>query len=99
MRFLNNLDELLHKNKMTRTDLARAINIAPSTVNSWFARSSDGVSLKTLVAISKYFNISLDDLVNGDLAAPANTDNLSKEEVAQLKRLLAYAENLGGGKK
>lgn len=32
--FLTNLDLLLKSNNMKRADLARAINVAPSTINS-----------------------------------------------------------------
>ncbi len=99
MNFLKNLEYLLYSHHMSRSDLGRAIDLAPSTINSWFNRSSDGVALKSLVKISEYFNISLDDLVNGDLAAaPASDNKLNEKEVAQVKRLLAYYEGLGGGK-
>ncbi len=98
MNFLKNLDILLFSRKMTRSDLARAIDISPSTINSWYNRSCEGVTLKNLIKISNYFNISLDDLVNGETFTPAtNNDNLSKDEIAQLKRILAYYDKLGGG--
>lgn len=95
MRFLENLDYLLHKNKMTRSDLARATGLAPSTVNSWFNRSSDNVTLVSLLKIANYFNVSLDELVNGETVAPAS-DTLTRHDVQQLKRLLAYYEKIGG---
>lgn len=99
MNFLKNLDYLLYSSHMSRSDLGRAIDISPSTINSWFTRSSDGVALKSLVKISEYFNVTLDDLVNSDLAAaPASDNKLSEKEVAQVKRFLAYYEKLGGGK-
>jgi len=88
MKFLENLSDLLHVNNMSRSDLARAINISPSTVNSWFNRSCENVSLKTLVDIAKYFNITLDELVNGT-TQPQSTV-LSKQEIEQIKRLLTY---------
>ena len=64
MNFLNNLDYLLKENKMSRSELARAINIAPSTVNSWFSKSCDNISIGTLRAIAGYFNVSLETLIN-----------------------------------
>ena len=103
MNFLNNLDYLLKLNRMSRSDLGRAVSISPSTINSWFNRSSDGVALKSLVDIANYFNISLDILVNSaDIAkdmtkaeekrvieiANPFTDN----EVKQIKRILKYYE-------
>ena len=38
MKFLNNLDYLLHINKMSRAELARTIGIAPSTINAWYTK-------------------------------------------------------------
>lgn len=98
MNFLKNLDYLLKANHMSRSDLGRAVNISPSTINSWFNRSSDGVALKSLVDISKYFNVSLDMLVNGDniedFKAEIKESPLTDYEVSQLKRLLKYYELL-----
>ncbi len=64
--FLTNLDMLLKQNNMKRADLARAIKVAPSTINSWYARGSEKVSIKVLKDISTYFNVSLEVLINGD---------------------------------
>jgi len=66
MKFLINLEGLLKNNNMKRADLARAINVAPSTINSWYARGSEKVSIKVLNDIATYFNVSLEVLVNGD---------------------------------
>jgi len=51
---------------MKRADLARAIDIAPSTINSWYARGSEKVNIKVLKDIAAYFNISLEVLINGN---------------------------------
>ena len=66
MDFLTNLDLLLKSNDMKRADLARAINVAPSTINSWYARGSEKVNIKVLKDIAAFFNISLEALINGD---------------------------------
>ena len=66
MEFLTNLEILLKNNNMKRSDLARAINVAPSTINSWFARGSENISIKVLKDIAQYFNISLEVLINGN---------------------------------
>ena len=66
MDFLTNLDLLLKSNDMKRADLARALNIAPSTINSWYARGSEKVNIKVLKDIAAYFNISLEVLINGN---------------------------------
>lgn len=66
MDFLINLDLLLKNNNMKRADLARAINVAPSTINSWYARGSEKVNINVLKNIAAYFNVSLEVLINGD---------------------------------
>ena len=66
MNFLINLDLLLKNNNMKRADLARAINVAPSTINSWYARGSEKVNINVLKNIAAYFNVSLEVLINGD---------------------------------
>ena len=66
MDFLTNLEILLKTNNMKRADLARALNIAPSTINSWYARGSEKVSITVLKDIAAYFNVSLEVLINGN---------------------------------
>ena len=66
MDFLTNLEILLKNNDMRRSDLARAIGVAPSTINSWYARGSEKVSIKVLNDIAIYFNVSLEVLINGN---------------------------------
>lgn len=113
MNFLHNLDYLLYCNGMTRSDLARAIDVSPSTINTWYNRSCDGAALKTLVKIAEYFNVSLDLLINEPhieqvyrvekVVMPpslqADSEKLTSDDVARLKRLLAYMELAGKGEK
>ena len=66
MDFLTNLDVLLKSNHMKRADLARAIHVAPSTINSWYARGAEKVNIQVLKDIAAYFNVSLEVLINGD---------------------------------
>ena len=60
MNFLYNLDALLQMNKMTRSELARQIGIAPSTINAWYTKGCDGVGLKTIIKISHLFDVTID---------------------------------------
>jgi transcriptional regulator with XRE-family HTH domain len=83
MDFLTNLDLLLKSNNMKRADLARAIHVAPSTINSWYARGSEKVNLHVLKDIAEYFNVSLEVLVNGDTYAALcfTESDYTKEEL------------------
>lgn len=77
MRLLENLTYLLKEKNMNRTELAKEIGIAPSTINSWYNRNCDNISLSTLIKLSKYFNISMEELINGD---PSQTVVFNKTE-------------------
>ena len=65
MRLLENLTFLMQEKNMNRTELAKEIGIAPSTINSWYNRNCDNISLSTLIKLSGYFNISMEELING----------------------------------
>ena len=64
MRFLTNLENLMAEYRINRSELARACNLSTSTVNSWWNRSCEHISLQTLMKLSNYFNITLEELVN-----------------------------------
>lgn len=81
MTFLTQLDYLLKSHNMKRADLARAIHVAPSTINSWYARGTDKIKLQVLLDISDYFGVSLEYLINGNKNLEILNDNYSKEEV------------------
>lgn len=66
MNLLNNLTFLMKQKNINRTELAKEIGIAPSTINSWYNRNCDNISLSTLLKLSKYFNVTMEDLINND---------------------------------
>ena len=83
MNFLKNLTHLMEINNMSRNDLAKAVGIAPSTVNSWFNRGYENISLKTLLKLSRFFHITIDELVDGSIA-----DNY--KELNEIKRIREF---------
>lgn len=91
MNFLINLDHLLTVNKMSRSELARKIEIAPSTINAWYTKDYKGITLKNLVKLSKCFDITIEDLVNGDIRSLSFTsDNYSDSELKAIKDFSDY---------
>ena len=67
MKLLKNIDFFLYTKQMSRAELARAINVSPSTLNSWYSKqNSEGAAIGTVVAIANYFDVSLDLLVLSD---------------------------------
>lgn len=82
MEFLDNLDFLLKAHNMKRADLARAIHIAPSTINSWYARGTDKIKLQVLIDIADYFKVSLEFLINGNKSVEmVVNDDYTDEEI------------------
>ena len=65
MEFLKNLERLMYSQNMNRSDLARACGLSTSTVNSWWNRGCENISLQTLLKLSRCFNCSLEELVHG----------------------------------
>ena len=97
MNFLHNLDYLLHINKMSRAELARTINIAPSTINAWYTKDYKGITLKNLVKLSKCFEITIEDLVNGDITALSFTsENYTESELKAIKDFSNYIKRSRG---
>ena len=43
MDFLNNLEKKMNEKNLNKSQLARGMGVAPSTVNSWFNRSIDSL--------------------------------------------------------
>lgn len=91
MNFLHNLDYLLHINKMSRAELARTIGIAPSTINAWYTKDYKGITLKNLVKLSNCFEITIEDLVNGDITSLSFTsENYTESELRAIKDFSDY---------
>ena len=91
MNFLYNLDILLTVNKMNRSELARKTKIAPSTINSWYSKDYRGITLKNLLKISKYFDVTLEDLVNGNNRSLFfSSENYTDSELKAIKDFSDY---------
>ena len=65
MNFLSNLKYLMEVNNINKKELAKVLEISPSTITMWYSRGCDNVSITTLLKLSNYFNVSMEELVNG----------------------------------
>lgn len=91
MNFLLNLDTLLTINKMSRSELARNTKIAPSTISSWYTKDYRGITLKNLLKISSYFDVTIEDLVNGDIRSLRfSADKFSDSELKAIRDFSHY---------
>lgn len=91
MRFLYNLDYLLTVNKMNRSELARRISIAPSTINAWYSKDYRGITLKNLLKLSNCFDVTIEELVNGDIRSLSfSPENYTESELRAIKDFSDY---------
>lgn len=94
MYLLENLTELMQEKNINRTELAKAIGISASTINSWYNRSCENISLQTLLKLSSYFNITMEELVNGRYHSIVFTDkDYSKNELKAIKDFSLFLKN------
>lgn len=94
MRFLENLEFLLKKYDMKKSDLAKKIGITQPTINAWYSKGYDNVSLNTLRKISNLFHISLDELIYGDIEVIVlNVEEFSKEELNVIINLTEFIKS------
>ncbi len=77
--FSNNIKFLRKRRNRTQDDLAFALNIKPSTL-SGYENQVPQPAMGSLVAFSKYFNVSVDTLIKVDLSG------LSESQLNQLER-------------
>lgn len=92
MNFLDNLEYLLSVNKMSRAELARTINIAPSTINAWFTKDYKGITLKNLIKLSHCFEVTIEDLIHGDIKSLIFTSEQYTE--SELKAIKDFSDHI-----
>lgn len=64
--FLEVLTQLMQNKGLNKSDLAKESGIPYTTIDGFYKKGCDNVKLSTLQKLSKYFNVSLDYLINGD---------------------------------
>lgn len=91
MKFLQNLDRLLNINKISRAELARQIDIAPSTINAWYTKDFKGITLKNLIKLSRFFSVSIEDLVYGEnISLVFTSKDFTESELKAIKNFAEY---------
>jgi DNA-binding Xre family transcriptional regulator len=66
MDFLSNLEKKMNEKNLNKSQLAKGMGVAPSTVNSWFNRSAENITLKTLKKLAAFLECTIDELVYGN---------------------------------
>ena len=87
MSFGDNLRTLIEERDLTQKELAAKLNIAPSTMGSYVQNTREP-DFATLKAIAKFFNVSIDYLLDNHTGKTAN----HKED--ELLRIFRSSERL-----
>ena len=89
---LNNLEYLMAKNNLTKSSLAKLLELSNSTVYSWWSRGTDNISISTLIKLSRLFNTTMDRLVLGseslEISEELNSNSKDTEAINEKKNLL-----------
>ena len=98
MPFIDNLRALMNAKGVSRRKLAADCGISPSAVNSWFNRSAENISLPTLLKLSKYFGVTIEELVHGTPQREITFSNRvytdgELEQIQQFAQFLIYQRN------
>ena len=96
MNFLHNLENLMENKKINRSELAKAIGIAPSTINAWYTKDFKGITLKNLSKLASFFDVSMEALVYGE--KPSLTFTLDNYSEAELKAIHDFSLYIKGNR-
>ena len=89
---LRNLEYLMSKNNLTKSGLAKLLELSNSTVYSWWTRGTDNISISTLIKLSRLFNTTMDRLVLGseslEISEELASNSKDTEAINEIKNLL-----------
>lgn len=85
MTFNEILRSLIEDRDLTQKQVAKELNIAPSTLGG-YAQGTSEPDFETLKMFARYFNVSTDFLLN---FSTGNTNGFNEEKLLQLYRTLS----------
>lgn len=85
MSFGNNLRTLIEENNLTQKEVAKQLNIAPSTLGSYVQNKREP-DFSTLKRLSEYFKVSVDYLLD---CGSDQTTTRQEKEMLRVFRLLS----------
>lgn len=96
----NKLNDLLKQKNMTVTELARRVNVAPTTIYSIIQRNNKKVDIDVLLDIAdvlgvnaEYFRDSQKTEQPTVLAAHFDGDEYTEEELEEIRQFAAFVKN------
>lgn len=88
--FIDNLNKIIKEKGITKAKLAREAGIPDSTLRSW--ENGKDPSLNKVIKISRYFGISIDELVDNDIYRIELSEN--EKELLNLFKQMSEREQI-----
>jgi len=88
MNFTDKLTELMNERGISRGQLAEESGVPYTTIVGFYARGYENTKLRTLRALAKYFNCTLDYLADDDVSVVVEDE----EDEAEFIRLYENAK-------
>jgi transcriptional regulator with XRE-family HTH domain len=83
--FLDAVNRLMAEKKITRSELARSSGIPYTTIDGWYKKGFDNVRLSTLLRLAKFFEVTLDFLVD-------EAENEKSESLTEIRFIKRYGQ-------
>ena len=90
MNFANNLKNIIKNTKITQQEIAKLINVAPTTYLGYEKGTSEP-TIETLTKLADFYNTTLDDIV-GRKTNLINIDALSNNKAILIKKVIRMNE-------
>ena len=93
----NKLDELLKKQNMTVTELARRVGVAPTTIYSIIQRNNKKVDIDVLLNIADILGVDIDYFRDCEkpvtIAAHFDGNEFTEEELDEIRNFAEYVKS------
>lgn len=93
----NKLDELLKKQNMTVTELARRVGVAPTTIYSIIQRNNKKVDIDVLLNIADILGVDVDYFRDSEkpvtIAAHFDDNEFTEEELDEIRNFAEYVKS------
>ena len=93
----NKLDELLKKQNMTVTELARRVGVAPTTIYSIIQRNNKKVDIDVLLNIADVLGVDADYFRDSEkpvtIAAHFDGTEFTEEELDEIRNFAEYVKS------
>ena len=94
----NKLDDLLSERGMTVTELARRVDVAPTTIYSIIQRNNKKVDIDVLIKIARTLGVNTEYFGDVDeqpttMAAHFDGDEYTEDELDEIRQFAAFVKN------